>query len=179
MPIRVDPAAFTLEPARLAAGSGVEYDGPGAEGLELEPFFEDDARQLLVTGESVVGHGYSGNFFVQFSEADDPSQYEYFVPEEGGTRWVDNMAVVADAPHPCTAHTFINFILDAKVGAQLSNFNQYATPNKAAKAFITPEDLANGAIYPSAEMMDKLEFINDLGDANKLYDEAWTQVKSK
>ena len=40
-------------------------------------------------------------------------------------------------------------------------------------------DLANPAIYPSAEMMGKLEFVNDLGDANKLYDEVWTQVKSK
>ena len=68
---------------------------------------------------------------------------------------------------------------DAKVGAQLSNFNQYATPNKAAKAYITPADLANGAIYPSAEMMTKLEFVNELGDVNKLYDEVWTQVKSK
>ena len=44
---------------------------------------------------------------------------------------------------------------------------------------ITPADLANPAIYPSAEMMGKLEFVNDLGDANKLYDEVWTQVKSK
>jgi len=28
-------------------------------------------------------------------------------------------------------------------------------------------------------MMSKLEFVNDLGDVNKLYDEVWTQVKSK
>lgn len=110
--------------------------------------------------------------------ADDPETY-YFVPKEGGVLWLDNLAVPAQAPHRDVAEKFINYILDAKVGAQLSNFNQYATPNKAAKAFITPADLANSAIYPSAEMMEKLEFVNDLGDSNKLYDEVWTQVKSK
>jgi len=110
--------------------------------------------------------------------SDDPETY-YFVPREGGVLWLDNLAVPSQAPHRDVAEKFINYILDAKVGAQLSNFNQYATPNKAAKAFITPADLANGAIYPSAEMMSKLEFVNDLGDVNKLYDEVWTQVKSK
>jgi spermidine/putrescine transport system substrate-binding protein len=103
----------------------------------------------------------------------------YFVPREGGILWLDSLAVPSQAPHREVAEKFINFILDAKVGAQLSNFNQYATPNKAAREFITPADLANTAIYPPAEMMAKLEFVNDLGDANKLYDEVWTQVKSK
>ena len=110
--------------------------------------------------------------------SDDPETY-YFVPREGGVLWLDNLAVPAQAPHRDAAEKFINYVLDARIGAQLSNFNQYATPNKAAKAFITPEDLANPAIYPSAEMMAKLEFVNDLGDTNKLYDEVWTQVKSK
>lgn len=110
--------------------------------------------------------------------SDDAETY-YFVPREGGVLWLDNLAVPSQAPHRDVAEKFINYILDAKVGAQLSNFNQYATPNRAAKAFITPADLANSAIYPSAEMMGKLEFVNDLGDTNKLYDEVWTQVKSK
>jgi spermidine/putrescine transport system substrate-binding protein len=110
--------------------------------------------------------------------ADDPETY-YFVPKEGGIIWVDNLAIPAKAPHRDVAEKFINFILDAKVGAQLSNFNQYATPNKAAKEFITPADLANPAIYPPPEMMAKLQFVNDLGADNQLYDEIWTQVKSK
>jgi spermidine/putrescine transport system substrate-binding protein len=110
--------------------------------------------------------------------ADDPDT-EYFVPEEGGVLWVDNLAIPAKAPHLAAAEKFINFILDPQVGARLSNFNQYATPNKASKAFVNPDDLKNEAIYPSDAMMQKLEFVNDLGDANKLYDEVWTQVKSK
>lgn len=119
---------------------------------------------------------YNGDAIRGTSE--DP-ETEYFVPDEGGVLWLDSLAIPAKAPHRDAAEKFINFILDAQVGARLSNFNQFATPNKAAKAFITPADLANPAIYPPPEMMAKLEFVLDLGDANRLYDEAWTQIKGE
>ena len=103
----------------------------------------------------------------------------YFVPKEGGEIWLDNMLIPAKAPNRDMAEKFINYILDPKVGAQLSNFNQYATPNKAAKEFINPDDLKNSAIYPPPEMMPKLEFLKDLGRKTRMFDELWTQVKSK
>lgn len=111
--------------------------------------------------------------------AQEDAETHYFVPREGGQVWMDNMCIPSKAPHRDLAEKFINYILDAKVGAQLSNFNQYATPNKAAKEFITPEDLANPAIYPPPEVLAKLEILKDLGEATKLYDEIWTQIKSK
>ena len=43
--------------------------------------------------------------------ADDP-ETEYFVPDEGGVLWIDNLAVPAKAPHRDVAEKFINFILD-------------------------------------------------------------------
>ena len=141
----------------------------------IQAFDSDQYDELLAQGQSVIGHGYSGNFFVQFDEADDPSQYEYFVPDEGGTRWVDNMAVVGDAPHPCTAHTFINFILDAENGAALSNWNYYASPNGAAEEFIETEILDDPAIYPTD--LSKLEFISDTGDFEINYSDAFIEAK--
>jgi len=77
------------------------------------------------------------------------------------------------------AEKFIDYILEPETGARVSNFNQYATPNRASMRFIEPRDLANPAIYPSAEIMNRLEFLKDLGPNLKLYDEVWTQVKSK
>ena len=77
------------------------------------------------------------------------------------------------------AEKFINFLLDPKVGARLSTFIQYSSPNKAAMEFIRPEDLKNPAIYPTAEIMSRLEFLEDLGAKMRLYDEVWTQVKAK
>ena len=89
----------------------------------------------------------------------------YFIPREGSEIWLDNMGVTSKAPHRDMAEKFINYILDAKIGAQLSNFNQYPTPNKAAMEFINPEDLKNPAIYPPPEVLKNLEFVKDLGAA--------------
>src|SRR5262249_3636850 len=109
---------------------------------------------------------------------DDP-ETEYFVPEEGGEIWMDNMAIPVQAPHRDMAEKFINFILEPETGASVSNFNQYATPNRASLPYIHEADLRNPAIYPSPEIMNRLEFLRDLGADLKLYDETWTQVKSK
>jgi spermidine/putrescine transport system substrate-binding protein len=103
----------------------------------------------------------------------------YFIPREGSEIWLDNMAIPAKAPHRDLAEKFINFILDAKVGAQLSNWTQYPTPNKAALEFIKPEDKQNPAIYPTPATMKNLEFMRDLGAKGPWYDELWTTIKAK
>ena len=109
----------------------------------------------------------------------EDSDTEFFVPEEGGEIWMDNMAIPIQAPHREMAEKFINFILEPETGARVSNFNQYATPNRASMRYINEKDLKNPAIYPSPAIMSRLEFLKDLGPDLKLYDEVWTQVKSK
>jgi spermidine/putrescine transport system substrate-binding protein len=109
----------------------------------------------------------------------EDAETRYFVPQEGGEIWLDSLCIPAKAPHRDLAEKFINYILDAKTGARLANFIRYATPNRAALEFVNPDDRKNPAIYPTPEMMKKLEFLQDLGDKTKLYDELWTQIKSK
>lgn len=109
----------------------------------------------------------------------DDRETLYFIPTEGSQIWVDNLAILAKAPHRDLAEKFLNYVLNAEVGARLSNFTQYATPNKAALEFIRPEDLKNPTIYPPADVRAKLEFLEDLGAKTRLYDEIWTQIKAK
>ncbi len=109
----------------------------------------------------------------------EDKETKYFIPREGSQIWLDNLAVLANAPHRDFAEKFINHLLDAKVGAQLSSFTQFATPNKASRTFVKPDDLKNEAIYPTDDMMKKLEFLEDLGAKTRLYDDIWTQIKSK
>lgn len=141
----------------------------------LAAFDSDQYDELLVQGETVIGHGYSGNMFTAFAEAD--GTFEYFVPEEGGTVWVDNMAVPTSAASPCTAHAFMDFLLDAERGAQLTNWNYYASPNAAAEEFIEPEVLEDPAIYPDDELNARLEFIEDTGDFEINYTDALTRAR--
>lgn len=119
---------------------------------------------------------YSGDAFMNM---DANPGIGYIIPKEGTVVWSDNMAIPAKAPHADLAHAFINFILDPAIGAQLSNYNMYATPNEASLPMIEKTQLANPAIYPDAETMLKLESILDVGSAGKVYGEVWKMIKTR
>ena len=141
-------------------------------------FDTDQADELLVAGESVIGHGYSGDMFVQFLEADEPSDFVYFVPKEGGTIWQDTIGIVFDAPHPCTATTFINWLLSAEHGAALSNWNYYATPNEAALDWLDEElvvFLTDPTLLPGGH--ESLEQLIDTGDFEINYSDVFIKAK--
>ncbi|BBO91516.1 spermidine/putrescine ABC transporter substrate-binding protein [Desulfosarcina ovata] len=130
----------------------------------------------VVAGTAVAAIVYNGDAIQSVSQ--EPDKLGFVIPKEGSEIWYDSMCIPAKAPNPAAAHKWINWILDPQVGAELSNYNQYATPNAAAEAHITPEDLENSGIYPTPEIMEKLYFTKDLGKQNRIMDEAWTRAKS-
>ncbi len=137
--------------------------------------FTSQYADLLVAGEVVAAQGYNGTFLAAFG--DDP-RFAYVVPEEGATIWTDNLAVLAEAEHPCTAHTFLEFMLDPERAAKLSNTTGYATPNAAAEAFLDPELLADPAVYPPAEVRERLRFLSDTGEFETSFAAAFELVKN-
>ncbi len=149
----------------------------------IKLFDSDQFEDLLVTGETVAAHGFSGDFFAAYDEAstdtyDAYEDYGYGIPKEGAVAWVDTMAIPVTADAPCTAHTFINFMLDAENGAALTNFNFYASPNAASTPFIDGDILEDATIYPPDEVFERLEFIADTGDFETNFTDAFTEVKS-
>ncbi len=173
-----------LETGREVLGAALKYLGyslntedtlqlvQAADAIEavaphLHSFNTNDYEDLLLAGEVDIAMGFSGDVLslLATASAEDPTvldRYRYFVPTEGGPQWVDNMVIPAGAEHPCTAHAFMNFILDASNGAALSNYTFYASPNAASQASILPEILGNPAVYPPAQTMARLEVVQDL-----------------
>jgi spermidine/putrescine-binding protein len=137
-------------------------------------YTSDQFTELLMSGETNVGHGYSGNFLDNFG---DDERYEYLIPDEGATIWTDNMAILADSDSPCTAHTFIDFILDAENGAQLSNWTWYASPNAAAMEFLDEELRDDETVFPDDETRARLYFLENTGEAELLYTDLFTRAQ--
>jgi spermidine/putrescine transport system substrate-binding protein len=132
-------------------------------------------RPLVLNGDLLLGHVFSGDAFLALSQDDD---LDYIIPKPAATRWTDNMAIPAGAEHPDNAHKFINYILDAKVGAALSNYTYFNTPNEAALPMID-EALKNLPGYQlGPEEFDRLEVIEDVGEATRKYSRLFTEVKS-
>ncbi|MGB8701878.1 MAG: spermidine/putrescine ABC transporter substrate-binding protein [Thermosynechococcaceae cyanobacterium] len=142
----------------------------------ISAFAPDTGQNLLNQGEVDLTFEYSGDIFQVMEEN---KALNYAIPKEGTIVWVDNMAIPKGAPHQDLANEFINFILEPKVGAQISNFIHYGSPNKTAvdQKLIAEADLKNPSIYPSPEVFKKLKVLKDVGENIKLYDAAWTEVK--
>lgn len=183
-----------IDSMRDLIGVALKYKGYSLNSTNLSELKE--ARQLLLDTKkrcagfesSVAGRNrvlsksvrsaivYSGEGIRGLQE---DGQTMYFIPQEGSQLWVDNLAVPAKAPHRDLAEDFINFILGAEVGAQVSKFAQCATPNRASMKYLPPETLNNPAIYPPEHVRKKLEVLTDLGAKTRVYDEIWTQLKAR
>jgi spermidine/putrescine transport system substrate-binding protein len=135
-------------------------------------------KNRVMAGEAAAAIVYNGDAIKAIAE-NPGAKVGFEVPGEGGIIWVDVMLIPSKAPNSEGAHRFINYILDPAVGAQLSNFNHYATPNAASMPQIKEEDRRNPGIYPGPEIMKKLEYLEDVGQDTKIYDEVWTSVKAK
>lgn len=109
---------------------------------------------------------------------EDPS-LQFAIPTEGSFMWVDAMTLSSKAPNPEGAYAFMNYILDAKIGAQLAKYINYATPNKASLEVLDSEFTENRVINPTEEEIKRMVFLKDPGDAARLFDEAWTIVKTR
>lgn len=132
--------------------------------------------QLLLSGEAWIVQGYNGQ--VAKAAKENPN-IAFIVPKEGGTRAIDCLAIPKNAPHPELALRFIDYVLEPEASAEIVKVTGYGTPNPAARPFVPRERLEDPAIYPPREILDRCEFIEDVGAILGRYDYYWTEVKTK
>ncbi len=142
----------------------------------IKVFAKDNGQDLLLSGEVDLAQEWNGDILQVMAEDDDIG---FVVPKEGALLWQDSLCIPAGAPHPVNAHKFIDFILDAKVGAAIADYIQYATPNAAAKALMPDSYTKNPAIFPTDEVIRASEASIYLGtEHTRLIDETWTRIQA-
>ncbi|NIN64556.1 MAG: extracellular solute-binding protein [Anaerolineae bacterium] len=132
---------------------------------------------LMIPGEVVLAHAWNGDVFVA---AEENEGWTYVMPKEGGVIWQDNMCVTATTTglEKRTAEHFINYLLDAEVAGQNTNYIWYPSPNKAAEPYIDPEILEDPSIYPDEETRANLEWIAPFTTEElAIWDRVWTEFK--
>jgi spermidine/putrescine transport system substrate-binding protein len=149
-----------------------------ARGSNVVAIAPDDGQAYLERGEVDVVIEYSGDIFQLMADCECET-FGYAIPEEGGVVWMDNLAIPVGAPNVALAHVFIDYILDPQVGADISNYTAFATPNQAALdlGLIDEELLNNPGIYPSDETLGRLFFVEEVPDAEIDYLDAWDEIK--
>lgn len=136
----------------------------------------------LPAGETCLAGTWSGDYAVatiRAREAGLDIPLKFTVPKEGSTIWFDAAYIPADAPHPHNAHLFLNYLLRPEVIAAATNFTGYANPNKTAMPLVLPEYANDPAIYPDADIMQRLRVIYIAGPkVERRRTRAWTRAKS-
>ena len=79
----------------------------------------DIAALALKSGNAVAGIVWSGDLFVLRAETGD-EDWEFVIPESGGTIWSDNMMIPITSTHRRNAERVMNYYYDPKVAAQVS-----------------------------------------------------------
>ena len=136
----------------------------------------------LTVGNIWLVHGYSNDIFqanLDAQAAGRPFHILHGLPKEGAVLAVDNMVIHKDAPRPDLAHKFMNFMLEGRNSAELTNLIGSGNPNKEAIKYVKPEILKNPAIFPDKTVMSKLEQLKDLTPAQRrLRNRMWTEIKA-
>ena len=100
-------------------------------------------------------------------------------PKEGAPIWFDMLAILKDAPNVDEAYLFINFLLQPKVIAPISDKTGYPNPNKEGIGLVKGEIRDNPDLVPTAEGMTHLFLLKPLpATAERARTRIWTAIKS-
>lgn len=129
---------------------------------------------LLVSGDVVLAHAWGGP--VARAMRENPS-IRYAIPQEGGTIWTDCLAVLASSEKKMLAMDFINYLLSEQVALQTSERLMFASANRHVRSQLPEEIRDNIAVYPPDAILPRMEWMEDVHEAIRDYDRAWTELK--
>jgi putrescine transport system substrate-binding protein len=154
--------------------------------LKIRPYIRNinssEYIEALANGDLCVAVGYNGDVLQARDRARDANKgidIKYVVPKEGSILWFDMLAVPKDAPHPESAYAYINYIMEPKVIAEISNFKRYANANLASQPYVLESVKDDPAIYPPPQLREKLAVqLADSPEQTRVITRMWEKFKT-
>jgi spermidine/putrescine transport system substrate-binding protein len=138
--------------------------------------FTSDTVDVLKNKEVVAAQSYATDALQ--ASAKTNGQIEFIIPKEGSLRYIDNLVIVKGAQNVEDAHRLIEFLLSLENDLEFVRTIRAGPVVNGVRGRL-PADLKNSKIlFPSREVMAKLEPLKDLGALNHLYEDIWSLVKS-
>ena len=132
----------------------------------IRTFDSNDYWHQLASKEICLAIAWSSDYTVAQARAREDgtgAHLAFTLPKEGSNITYNALLIPASAPHPEAAHKFLNFILEPKVIAEITNDIHYGNDNLAARPFVRGDILSDPAVYPPPELRARLYLPVDLG----------------
>ncbi|MGW0477655.1 ABC transporter substrate-binding protein [Nonomuraea sp. NPDC003214] len=96
----------------------------------VRKYYDQNYIDAVSRGDVWLTMAWSGDVF-QRQLAGEP--VKFYVPEEGGTIWTDNMLIPKNAANPVDAMTLMDYFYKPEIAAELDEFIQFVTPVPAVQ----------------------------------------------
>jgi spermidine/putrescine transport system substrate-binding protein len=145
---------------------------------KLRGFSTEDISNM-VSGNAWIHHGWNGDVVNLRAQVDKPENFSFQKCSEGIPLGTDCFAIPANAEHPGTALTFINFILDPENAARNIEYIGYPMPYSGPDKTFAGLVKDDPAINVTVDDLTSGQQFRDLGtDGRRLWDQTWTEIKA-
>jgi spermidine/putrescine transport system substrate-binding protein len=168
-PAKVTDAAFAaaIDKVQKAVDSG-----------QIRRFTGNDYADPLARGDLAACFAWSGD--VAQLIADNPKLH-WNIPDTGGIIWTDNMIIPTGGSVP-TASTYMNFVYDPKIAAQIAVGTSYISAVAGVKDEAVKLDkgsASNPLIFPEDETLAQMHQNDPAMLNNADFIEQWSKVKGE
>ena len=122
----------------------------------------------LKSGDTLAAICWSGDITQLNAEAGD--NWQFAIPEAGGTLWSDNFVVPIGSPRKANAEKLIDYYYQPEVAAEVAAWVNYITPVQGAKEAAVKIDPAlanNQLIFPDEETLSQVHIFRTLTPAEE------------
>ena len=167
-----DPAKVTDESFDRAIAVVQKAQDAG----QIRQFYGNNYAQPLATGDLAASMAWSGDIFLLAKP-----NVKWGIAEKGGIIWTDNMLIPLGGSVP-TASTYMNFVYDPTIAAQLALGAGYISSVKGVKeeaAKLNPDAASNTLAFPTDEMLSQMYQNDPAMFSNPDYEKKWLAVQGK
>jgi spermidine/putrescine-binding protein len=147
--------------------------------IQIKPHLQNitgtGVSRALVKGTAAIAMDW--DYDIALAQQQEP-RIEWVVPEEGVMAYLEGWVLIKGGPHLDVATAFLNFHLQPEQYADFVNTTGTAYVSSAATPFIDKEIAKNPILFPTPEVLAKVEYENYLGEALAIWSKAWDEFKS-
>jgi spermidine/putrescine transport system substrate-binding protein len=166
-PAKVTDASFDRAIARVQKA---------VDAGQIRAFYGNNYADPLSRGDLAASMAWSGDIV----NLGNP-KLTWIIPKTGGIIWTDNILIPLGGSVP-TASTYINFVYDPKIAAQLALGANYIASAKGLReeaAKLNPKAVENTLVFPTDAMLSKLHQNDPAMLTNPDYNKRWLAVQGK
>jgi spermidine/putrescine transport system substrate-binding protein len=147
--------------------------------IEIKPHLQNitstGVSRALVKGTAAIAMDW--DYDIALAQQQEP-RIEWVIPDEGAMAYLEGWVLIKGGPHLDVATAFLNFHLQPEQYADFVNTTGTAYVSSASTPFIDKSIAKNPILFPTPEVLAKVEYENYLGEALAMWSKAWDEFKS-